>query len=57
VLHKRAGDRVRAGEPLYELRTEDASRIPAALEAARRGVVVADEGTPADRTLIIDRIG
>jgi thymidine phosphorylase len=57
VLHKRAGDRVRAGEPLCELRTEDASRIPAALEAARRGVVVADEGTPADRTLIIDRIG
>jgi thymidine phosphorylase len=56
VLHTRPGDRVRPGEPLYELRTEDAGRIPAALDAARPGVVV-DEGEPVDRALIIDRIG
>ena len=37
VLHKRPGDPVRAGDPLYELRAEDATRIPAALaEAAAR---------------------
>ena len=35
VLHKRPGDRVRAGDPLYELRADDAARIPAALAEAR----------------------
>ena len=31
VLHRRPGDEVRAGDPLYELRADDATRIPAAL--------------------------
>jgi thymidine phosphorylase len=60
VLHKKPGDRVRRGEVLYELRTEDSSRIPPALADARAGVVVsadATRGDPADRRLIIDKIG
>ena len=37
VLHKRPGDPVRVGEPLYELRADDATRLPAAAaEAAVR---------------------
>ena len=35
VLHRRPGDKVRAGDVLYELRADDAARIPAALEAAQ----------------------
>jgi thymidine phosphorylase len=58
LLHKKPGDRVRAGEVLYELRTDESARIPAALADIRAGVVVADALVdPADRTLIIDRIG
>jgi thymidine phosphorylase len=59
LLHKKPGDPVRAGEVLYELRAEDASRISAALPDARAAVAVsadAARGT-ARRTLIIDRIG
>jgi thymidine phosphorylase len=59
LLHKKPGDPVRAGEVLFELRTEESARIPAALADIRAGVVVAAAatGAPADRTLIIDRIG
>jgi thymidine phosphorylase len=59
LLHKKPGDPVRAGEVLYELRAEDASRISDALPDARAAVAVsadAARGT-ARRTLIIDRIG
>ncbi len=43
LLHRRPGDPVRAGEPLYELRTDDPARFGAALEAAAGAVSVAAE--------------
>jgi thymidine phosphorylase len=42
VLHKRPGDPVRAGEPLFELRTDEPARIPDALAAVEGAVVIAD---------------
>jgi thymidine phosphorylase len=58
LLHRKPGDRVRAGEPLFELRTDDADRIPAALAAAEGAVTLGDSPWPAaPRTaLVIDRI-
>ncbi|MGW2627166.1 thymidine phosphorylase [Micromonospora taraxaci] len=56
VLHKRPGDRVRAGDALYELRAEDATRIPAALAEAATAVRVSSTA-PASRPLVIERIG
>ncbi|MFG3600568.1 thymidine phosphorylase [Micromonospora chersina] len=56
VLHKRPGDRVRVGEPLYELRAEHAERIPAALAEAERAVRIASDA-PAATPLVIERIG
>ncbi|GGO03464.1 thymidine phosphorylase [Micromonospora parathelypteridis] len=56
VLHKRPGDAVRAGDPLYELRAEDASRIPAALAEAANAVRIASTA-PASTPLVIERIG
>jgi thymidine phosphorylase len=55
VLHKKPGDPVRAGEPLFELRTDDASRIPAALAEAGGAVVVAD-APPGPRALVMERV-
>jgi thymidine phosphorylase len=55
LLRHKPGDRVRAGEVLCELRTTEASRIPAALELARGAFVVAD--TPSDpEPLVLERI-
>ncbi|MFF3866817.1 thymidine phosphorylase [Micromonospora sp. NPDC001898] len=56
VLHKRPGDPVRAGEPLYELRAEHAARIPAALAEAV-GAVRVSATAPATKPLVIERIG
>ncbi|GIF70519.1 thymidine phosphorylase [Asanoa siamensis] len=55
VLHRRPGDPVRAGEPLYELRTDDPARFAPALEAAAGAVSVTDVA-PAVRPLVIDRL-
>jgi thymidine phosphorylase len=55
VLHRRPGDPVRRGDLLYELRTDDPGRIPAALEAADGAVVVAD-AAPERRPLVLERI-
>ncbi|HEU4421392.1 MAG TPA: thymidine phosphorylase [Pilimelia sp.] len=55
VLHRRPGDPVRAGEPLYELRTDDASRIPAALAAADGAVVIA-AAAPEPSPLVLERV-
>jgi thymidine phosphorylase len=46
---------VSTGDPLFELRTDDAGRIPAALDAAGGAVVIADV-TPGRNPLIIERI-
>ncbi len=56
VLHRRPGDPVRAGDPLYELRAEEPDRIPAARVDAAAAVSIADE-RPGVSPLIIDRIG
>ncbi|MEV4499619.1 thymidine phosphorylase [Micromonospora arborensis] len=56
VLHRRPGDAVRAGDPLYELRAEDATRIPAALAEAANAVRIASTA-PASTPLVIERIG
>ncbi|MEW2385116.1 thymidine phosphorylase [Micromonospora sp. NPDC047707] len=55
VLRKRPGDPVRAGEPLYELRAEDASRIPAARDEAARAVRITP-AAPDPTPLVIERI-
>jgi thymidine phosphorylase len=55
VLHRRPGDRVNGGDVLYELRADDAGRIPAALDAARSAVLIAP-GPPTPTPLIASRI-
>jgi thymidine phosphorylase len=55
VLRVRPGDTVRAGDPLFELRTDDGGKIPAALAAADGAVVVADVA-PQPVPLILERI-
>ncbi|WP_433494982.1 thymidine phosphorylase [Micromonospora sp. CA-248089] len=56
VLHKRRGDRVRVGDPLFELRAEHAERMPAALAEARRAVRIAPDA-PDATPLVVERIG
>jgi thymidine phosphorylase len=55
VLHRKPGDPVRAGEPLYELRTSDSGRLDAALAAAEGAVTITD-AAPATCPLILERI-
>ncbi|ASW56737.1 thymidine phosphorylase [Plantactinospora sp. KBS50] len=55
LLHRRPGDPVRAGDPLYELRTDDADRIPAAAAVAAEAVTVA-AAAPAPAALVLERI-
>jgi len=56
LLYRKPGDSVTAGDVLYELRTDDASRIPAALAAAG-GAVVVTHAAPAHTPLVLDRVG
>ncbi|MEV4413003.1 thymidine phosphorylase [Catellatospora sp. NPDC049609] len=56
VLHKRPGDRVAAGDVLYELRADDDSRMAAAKADAASAVTIGVGPVPV-RPLIIDRIG
>jgi thymidine phosphorylase len=56
VLHKKPGDPVAAGDVLFELRTDDASRIDAA-RAAVDGAVVVAAAPPAAGPLVLERIG
>jgi thymidine phosphorylase len=55
VLHRKPGDRVAAGDPLYELRTDDAGRMDAARAAADGAVVIAS-AAPAPERIVLDRI-
>jgi len=55
VLHRRPGDRVRAGDILFELRADDASRIPAAAEIARAAVTIG-RTVPEPVRLVLDRV-
>jgi thymidine phosphorylase len=56
LLHRKPGDRVRAGDPLYELRAETAERLAAGRDAAA-GAVRVDEQPPAAAPLVLERIG
>ncbi len=49
------GEEVRAGQPVLELAVDDASRVPAALDALAGAIVIGPEPPP-ERALIIDRI-
>jgi thymidine phosphorylase len=55
VLHKKPGDPVRAGDVLYELRSDDPARIPAAREAAAAAVTIST-AAPGGTPLVIERI-
>jgi thymidine phosphorylase len=55
IVHRRPGDRVRAGDVLLELRTEDPSRFPAALAVADTAVSITP-APPEPRPLIMERI-
>jgi thymidine phosphorylase len=48
------GERVTAGQPLLELRTDDAARIPRALEALEDAIGIDTDDRPLP--LILDRI-
>jgi thymidine phosphorylase len=55
LLKVKPGDRVKAGDVLAELRADDASRIPSALETAAAAVVIGEKG-PTPTKLVLDRI-
>ena len=55
VLRRRPGDAVRRGDVLLELHADDPGRIPAALDVARAGIVIAD-APPEPSPLVIKRI-
>ena len=54
VLHARPGERVRQGQPLLELRTDDPSRFPRALAALEGAYEIG--ATAAPTPLVLDRI-
>jgi thymidine phosphorylase len=56
LLHRKPGDPVRAGDPLYELRSDDPARLPAGRAAARDAVEIAAAARPAT-PLVLDRRG
>jgi len=56
VLHVKPGASVRAGDPLCELRTDDASRIPAARPLVAEAIEVSAGEAPPPVPLLIDRI-
>ena len=55
LLKVRPGDRVRAGDPLLELRTDESSRIATARESAENAIVIT-QSAPTATPLLIDRI-
>jgi thymidine phosphorylase len=55
VLHRRPGDAVRKGDVLFELRADDAARIPAARDAAAGAYAIAGS-PPVPTGLVMDRI-
>jgi thymidine phosphorylase len=55
VLHRRPGDRVRKSDVLFEVRADDAARIPAALEAAA-GAVKLTRSAPRSAPLVLERL-
>jgi len=56
VWRARPGDAVTAGQPLFELHTDDPERLPGALDALAGAATIGDE-PPATTPLVLDRIG
>ncbi len=56
VLLKRAGDEVRAGEPILELHVDDPGRVDHALDALQGAFEIGD-AEPGPRKLVLERIG
>jgi thymidine phosphorylase len=57
TLHAKPGDVVAAGDPLMTLHTDEAGRLPLALEALTGAVVVGAPGSTIERLpLVIDRL-
>jgi thymidine phosphorylase len=56
ILHKKPGDRVQAGDVLFEVRTDDPGRIDTACATAEAGVVVSDTA-PTPQPLVLERHG
>ncbi len=56
VMHAKPGDSVRAGEPLLTLHTDDAHRIPRALEALSDAWTIGATSGAAALPLVIDRV-
>ncbi len=57
VLHAKPGDRVRAGQPLMTLFTDDQARFARAEEALEGAYEIADDSHVDPRPLVLDRIG
>jgi thymidine phosphorylase len=55
LCHAKPGDRVKAGDPLLELRTDTPDAVPAALEALEGGYKIGDTAPPKTQ-LIIDTV-
>jgi thymidine phosphorylase len=55
VLRKKPGDPVSVGDPLFELRTDDPSRIATA-RAAADGAVVVSAAPPERQSLVLERV-
>jgi thymidine phosphorylase len=56
LLHVKPGASVRAGDPLCELRADDAGRIPGALSLATEAIEISPDGPHRPVPLLIDRI-
>jgi thymidine phosphorylase len=55
-LHAKPGDRVRAGQPLLTLHTDDAERFERALASLDGGIEVGDGAGFASQSLVLDRV-
>jgi thymidine phosphorylase len=57
VWHARPGDAVTQGQPLFTLYTDDADRIPRALESLEGGFGIGDSAAYSPTPLVIERVG
>ena len=57
VWHARPGDAVTEGQPLFTLHTDDADRIPRALESLEGGYEIGGAASYARSPLVIERVG
>jgi thymidine phosphorylase len=55
-MHAKPGDRVREGEPLLTLHTDDAERIDRALDGLLDGVEITEDASYTPSPLVIDRV-